>query len=91
MSACCLRKQLERRLVLVLVQLVGVLDAELGLLGHQIERGVGDVDRRRRRPGRGPCCDLPSGSVCSSNTTLQLFGASLKTLVLYMSTFGPHW
>ena len=39
-----LAQEVERRLVLVLVQLVGVLDAELGLLGHQIERGVGDVD-----------------------------------------------
>ncbi len=38
-------QQLERRLVLVLVQLIGVLDAEFGLVGLEVERGVGDVDR----------------------------------------------
>jgi hypothetical protein len=40
-----LAQQVERRLVLGGVELVGVLDAELGLVAHQVERGVGDVDR----------------------------------------------
>ena len=38
-------QQVEGRLVLVLVQLVGVLDAEVRLVRHQIVGGVGDVDR----------------------------------------------
>ena len=40
-----LAQQVERRLVLVLVELVGILDAELRLVRHQIVGGVGDVDR----------------------------------------------
>ena len=34
---------------------------------------------------------LPSGKFCASNTVAQLVGAVLKVLVLYISTFGPHW
>ena len=34
--------------------------------------------------------DLPSGRVCSSKTTPQEVGASGKTSVLYINTFGPH-
>ena len=39
-----------------------------------------------------PLLLLPSGRFISSNTTFQLVGGWLpKTLVLYMSTFQPHW
>ncbi len=40
-----LAQQVERRLVLVLVELVGVLDAEFRLVEHQVVGGIGDVDR----------------------------------------------
>ena len=39
-----LAHDIERRLVLVFVQFIGVLDAEFGLLGHEIQGGVGDID-----------------------------------------------
>ena len=42
-------EQLQRRLVLVFVELVGILDAELRLLVHEVERRVGDVDRAVER------------------------------------------
>ena len=38
-------QQVEGGLVLVFVEFVGVLDAEFRLVGHQVEGGVGDVDR----------------------------------------------
>ena len=38
-------QEVERGLVLVFVEFVGVLDAELRLVRHQVLRGVGDVDR----------------------------------------------
>ena len=40
-----LAQQVERRGVLLLAELVGVRDAELGLVRHQVLGGVGDVDR----------------------------------------------
>ena len=40
-----LAQEVERGRVLVLVELVGVGDAELGLVRHQVLGGVGDVDR----------------------------------------------
>ena len=40
-----LAQQLERRLVLRLVQLVRILDAQGRVLLHQVQRRVGDVDR----------------------------------------------
>ena len=39
-----LAQQIEGGLVLLLVQFVGILDAERGLVAHQIEGGIGDVD-----------------------------------------------
>ncbi len=38
-----------------------------------------------------PLLDLPSGRVCSSNTTLQESGALGNTLVLYIKMLPPHW
>ncbi len=38
-------QQIERCLVLVFIQFVGILDAEFRLVLHEVERGVGDVDR----------------------------------------------
>ena len=35
----------DRRVQLLLVERVGVLDAQVGLRVHQVERGVRDVDR----------------------------------------------
>ena len=40
-----LAQQVERSLVLILVQLVGVLDAQLRLGLHQVQGRIGDVDR----------------------------------------------
>ena len=39
-----LAKEIQRSLVLVLVQFVRVFDAKLRFLGHEVERGVRDVD-----------------------------------------------
>jgi hypothetical protein len=38
-------EEVDRRGELVVVEGVGVLDAQVGLGGHQVERRVGDVDR----------------------------------------------
>ena len=39
-----LAQQLQRSLVLILVQLIGILDPQLRLVRHQIESGIGDID-----------------------------------------------
>ena len=85
-----LAQQGDRGLELLAVEGVGVLDPQLGLVVLQVEGGVGDVDGAVE--GLDPALvGLAVGELLSSNTTPQLVGGSLKTLVLYMSTFEPHW
>jgi hypothetical protein len=64
-------------------QRIGVLDAQLGLGLHQVQRGVGDVDRR-----------VVGGDlalvVTARNTAPQESGAPLTTSVLYINRFAPQ-
>ncbi len=90
-SLRCACNRPQRRLVLGLVQLVGFLIASSGLAVIQVKRCVGDVDRRRRRPARGPCWFCRLSSVISSNTTVPAGGRVLNTPVLYGQHVGPHW
>jgi hypothetical protein len=84
-----LAQQFEHGLVLGFGQFVRVLDAQFRLGRFQVQRRVGDVDRTIGL--HAALVRLAVGQVCGSNTTPQLVGACLKTLVLYSSTFGPHW
>ena len=83
-------KQVECRGVLFLIELVRVLDRQFGLMMHEEEGRIGDMDGAviGLHP---PLIRLSRRAVSSRGTPRPSYlGGSGNTSVLYISTFGPH-
>ena len=77
--------------VLGLGEEVGVVDAQLGFVRLEVERGVGDVDRAVVGL-HAALVGLAVGQIHGlEDRRSSCVGASGKTSVLYISTLEPHW